>query len=133
MAGCASTSWRPRPPGPEPSEWRARTSWAVSATPARRPAAKAAPRAGTAFASAARSPARPGAAPPRRPRPAAHPELGFPDEAPDRRYGSPRRPEVRRLPRHAAPPASFGRKVTGFRSRMTGLLVPRALVGGAHS
>ena len=41
-----------------------------------------------------------------------------------------RRPEVRRLPRHAAPTASFGTKVSG---RVTGLFAARPLAGGAPS
>jgi hypothetical protein len=41
-----------------------------------------------------------------------------------------RRPEVRRLPRHAAPTVSFGAKVSG---RVTGLFAARPLAGGAPS
>jgi hypothetical protein len=64
----------------------------------------------------------------------AHPELTFPDEEfSDYAFGSAKRPNVRRLPRHAAPSVSFGRRITGLGGRMSGLFATRALVGGAHS
>jgi hypothetical protein len=49
---------------------------------------------------------------------------------PDGESRSARRPEVRRLPRHAAPTVSFGTKVSG---RVTGLFAARPLAGGAPS
>ena len=60
----------------------------------------------------------------------------FPDAAPcdaafpDGTFRSARRPEVRRLPRHAAPTVSFGTKVSG---RVTGLFAAWPLAGGAPS
>jgi hypothetical protein len=53
-------------------------------------------------------------------------DVAFPDGA----FGPARRPEVRRLPRHAAPAVSFGTKVSG---RVTGLFATRPLAGGAPS
>jgi hypothetical protein len=53
-------------------------------------------------------------------------DVMFPDGA----SRSARRPEVRRLPRHAAPTVSFGTKVSG---RVTGLFAARPLAGGAPS
>ena len=47
-------------------------------------------------------------------------------------FGRPRRPKVRRLPRHAAPPVSLGSRITGLGSRITGLFATRALAGGAR-
>jgi hypothetical protein len=66
----------------------------------------------------------------------AQPDTPFPDVAscdaafPDGTFRSARRPEVRRLPRHAAPTVSFGTKVSG---RVTGLFAARPLAGGAPS
>jgi hypothetical protein len=58
-------------------------------------------------------------------RDAAPPDLAFPDGA----FGNPKRPEQRRLPRHAAPAAGLGSRVS---SLMSGLFAGRALIGGAH-
>jgi hypothetical protein len=59
------------------------------------------------------------------------PDVAFSDVAfPDGTFKSWRRPEVRRLPRHAAPAVSFGTKVSG---RITGLFAARPLAGGASS
>jgi hypothetical protein len=59
------------------------------------------------------------------------PEVAFSDVAfPDGTFRSSRRPEVRRLPRHAAPTVSFGTKVSG---KVTGLFAARPLAGGAPS
>lgn len=67
------------------------------------------------------------------PRREAHPHAAFADaELPERTFGSPTRPEVRRLPRHAAPSVSFGSRITGLGSRMTGLFATRALASGAR-
>jgi len=66
----------------------------------------------------------------------AQPDTPFPDAAscdvafPDGTFGPAKRPEVRRLPRHAAPAVSFSTKVSG---RLTGLLATRPLPGGASS
>jgi len=66
----------------------------------------------------------------------AQPDTPFPDAAscdvafPDGTFGPAKRPEVRRLPRHAAPAVSFGTKVSG---RLTGLFATRPLPGGASS
>jgi hypothetical protein len=66
----------------------------------------------------------------------AQPDTPFPDVAfsdvafPDGTFRFPRRPEARRLPRHAAPTVSFGTKVSG---RVTGLFAARPLAGGAPS
>lgn len=63
----------------------------------------------------------------------ARPDAGLPDEAlGDRTFGSPRRPEGRPPPRHAAPSGSVGSRMTGFGSRMSSLLAPRALASGAR-
>jgi hypothetical protein len=51
-------------------------------------------------------------------------DVTFPDGA----FRPARRPEVRRLPRHAAPTVSFRSKVSG---RVTGLFAARPLAGGA--
>ena len=51
----------------------------------------------------------------------ALPDVAFPDGS----FGSTRRPEVRRMPRHAAPTVSFA-------ARMTGLFASRALLSGAR-
>jgi hypothetical protein len=57
------------------------------------------------------------------------PELVFPDDT----FGASKRPEVRRLPRHAAPGTSLTRRLsTGMRSLATSLTATRALIGGAH-
>jgi hypothetical protein len=64
----------------------------------------------------------------------AQPDTPFPDVAscdvafPDGTFRSSRRPEARRLPRHAAPAVSFGAKVSG---RVMGLFAARPLAGGA--
>jgi hypothetical protein len=59
------------------------------------------------------------------------PDVAFSDVAfPDGTFKSSRRPEVRRLPRHAAPAVSFGTKVSG---RVTGLFAARPLAGGASN
>ena len=66
----------------------------------------------------------------------AQPDTPFPDVAscdvafPDGTFRSSRRPEARRLPRHAAPAVSFGAKVSG---RVMGLFAARPLAGGAPS
>jgi hypothetical protein len=71
----------------------------------------------------------------------AMPDTSFPDVAlpgvpftdvafPGGLFRSPRRPVVRRLPRHAAPTVSFGTKVSG---RVTGLFAAWPLAGGAPS
>jgi hypothetical protein len=63
----------------------------------------------------------------------AQPELMFPDdEFSDYTFRSARRPEVRRLPRHAAPSAGFGSRITGLGSRMSGLFAARTLASGAR-
>jgi hypothetical protein len=63
----------------------------------------------------------------------AHPELTFPDEEfSDYAFGSAKRPSVRRLPRHAAPSAGFGRRITSFGGRMSSLVATRALASGAR-
>jgi hypothetical protein len=67
------------------------------------------------------------------PRREAYPHVVFADaEFPERTFGSPTRPEIRRLPRHAAPSVSFGSRITGLGSRMTGLFATRALASGAR-
>jgi hypothetical protein len=74
-------------------------------------------------------------APPNGARP-AFPESAFPGLAsrngeptdvtfPEGSFGHPGRPEIRRIPRHAAP-------TVGFAARMTGLLAARALAGDAR-
>jgi hypothetical protein len=50
----------------------------------------------------------------------------------DQALGNPRRTEARCMPRHAAPSAGFGSRLTGFSSRMTGLFADRALATGAR-
>jgi hypothetical protein len=63
----------------------------------------------------------------------AHPHVVLADaESPERTFVSPTPPEVRRLPRHAAPSVSFGSRITGLGSRMTGLFAARALASGAR-
>jgi hypothetical protein len=63
----------------------------------------------------------------------AHPHVVLADaEFPERTFGSPTRSEVRRLPRHAAPSVSFGSRITGLGSRMTGLFSTRVLASGAR-
>jgi len=47
-------------------------------------------------------------------------------------FASARRPEARRLPRHAAPSVGLGNRITGIGSRMTGLFASRALASGAR-
>jgi hypothetical protein len=57
------------------------------------------------------------------------PELAFPDDT----FGTSGRPEVRRLPRHAAPGTGLSRKLgTRISSLMASLTATRALIGGAH-
>lgn len=79
---------------------------------------------------------RPSASPGWASRDNAQPDTPFPDVAfsdvafPDGTFRSSRRPEVRRLPRHAAPTVSFGTKMSG---RVTGLFAARPLAGGAPS
>lgn len=51
----------------------------------------------------------------------APPDVTFPDGS----FGSPGRPEIRRLPRHAAP-------AVGFAARMSGLLATRTLAGDSR-
>src|SRR5215467_1816137 len=61
------------------------------------------------------------------------PGIVFPDaEVALVAFASPRRPEGRRLPRHAAPSAGLGSRITAFGSRMTGLFATRALASGAR-
>jgi hypothetical protein len=76
------------------------------------------------------------------------PRIGFSDGRPwrDARSGmvfpdvelapalitSPRRPEARRLPRHAAPSVGMGSRITGFGRRMTGLFATRAVASCAR-
>jgi len=70
--------------------------------------------------------------PGRAPRDGLSPGIVFPDaEVALVPFGSPRRPEARRLPRHAAPSVGLGSRITGFGSRMTGLFATRALASGA--
>jgi hypothetical protein len=70
--------------------------------------------------------------PGRAPRDGVSPGIVFPDaEVALVPFGSPRRPEARRLPRHAAPSVGLGSRITGFGSRMTGLFATRALASGA--
>jgi hypothetical protein len=63
----------------------------------------------------------------------AHPDIEFSDAklvlVP---FASPRRPEARRLPRHAAPSIGLGSRIARIGSRMTGLFATRALVSGAR-
>ena len=57
------------------------------------------------------------------------PVLAFPDDT----IGTSRRPEVRRLPRHAAPGTSLSRRLSArMGSVMASLNANRALTGGAH-
>jgi hypothetical protein len=57
------------------------------------------------------------------------PELAFPDGT----FGSSRRPEVRGLPRHAAPGISLSSRLSaGMSTLMTSLSATRAMLGGAH-
>jgi hypothetical protein len=58
-------------------------------------------------------------------RDAGPPDLDFPEGA----FGNSKRPEARRLPRHAAPAVSLGSRVS---SLVSGLIPGRALIGGAH-
>jgi hypothetical protein len=69
--------------------------------------------------------------PGRAPRDGLSPGIVFPDaEVALVPFGSPRRPEARRLPRHAAPSVGLGSRIAGFGSRMTGLFATRALASG---
>ena len=69
--------------------------------------------------------------PGRAPRDGVSPGIVFPDaEVALVPFGSPRRPEARRRPRHAVPSAGLGSRITGFGSRMTGLFATRALASG---
>jgi hypothetical protein len=71
--------------------------------------------------------------PGRAPRDGVSPGIVFPDaEVALVPFGSPRRLEARRLPRHAAPSVGLGSRITGFGSRMTGLFATRALASGAR-
>jgi len=66
----------------------------------------------------------------RRSRRDAHPDLEFSDaELALVPFASPRRPEARRPPRHAAPSIGLRSRIS---SRMTGLFATRALVSGAR-
>jgi hypothetical protein len=57
------------------------------------------------------------------------PELAFPDGT----FGSSKRPEVRSLPRHAAPGISLSSRLSaGMNTLMTSLSATRAMLGGAH-
>lgn len=57
------------------------------------------------------------------------PELAFPDET----FGTSRRPDVRRLPRHAAPATGLSSRLSArMSSLMTSLIATRVLTGGAH-
>lgn len=57
------------------------------------------------------------------------PELAFPDDT----YRASKRPEIRSLPRHAAPGTSLSKRLsTRMSSLMTSLAATRALTGGAH-
>jgi hypothetical protein len=63
----------------------------------------------------------------------AYPDVVFPDaELTGSTLAGRRRPEARRLPRHAAPSVGLGSRITGIGSRMTGLFAARALASGAH-
>jgi hypothetical protein len=63
----------------------------------------------------------------------AHPDIEFSDaELALVPFACPRRPEARRLPRHAAPSIGLGSRIARIRSRMTGLFATRALVSGAR-
>jgi hypothetical protein len=56
-------------------------------------------------------------------------ELAFPDGT----FGNSRRPEVRNLPRHAAPGISLSSRLgAGMGTLMTSLSATRAMLGGAH-
>jgi hypothetical protein len=60
-------------------------------------------------------------------------ELVFADPQPsDQALGSPKRTEARCIPRHAAPSAGLGGRLTGFGNRLTGLFAGRALASGAR-
>jgi hypothetical protein len=57
------------------------------------------------------------------------PELAFPDGT----FGSSKRPQVRSLPRHAAPGVSLSSRLsTGVSTVITGLSATRAMLGGAQ-
>ncbi len=64
-------------------------------------------------------------APPDAPVPDVFPDIMFPDGT----FGSSKRPEARRMPRHAAPAAGFRRKMS---NRVTGLFAARPLTSGAR-
>ena len=62
-----------------------------------------------------------------------YPDVVFPDaELTGSTLAGRRRPEARRLPRHAAPSVGLGSRITGIGSRMTGLFADRALASGAR-
>jgi hypothetical protein len=55
--------------------------------------------------------------------------MAFPDDT----FWAAKRPEVRNLPRHAAPGTSLSKRLsTRMSSLMTSLAATRALMGGAH-
>ena len=63
----------------------------------------------------------------------AHPDIEFSDaELPLVPFPSPRRPEARRPPRHAAPSIGLRSRIAGIGSRVTGLFAIRALASGAR-
>jgi hypothetical protein len=69
----------------------------------------------------------------RRSRHDAHPDIEFSDaELALVPFASPRRPDARRPPRHAAPSIGLRSRITWIGSRMTGLFATRALVKGAR-
>lgn len=62
-----------------------------------------------------------------------YPDVVFPDgELTGATFAGRRRPEARRLPRHAAPSVGLGSRITGIGSRMTGLFATRTLASGAR-
>lgn len=62
-----------------------------------------------------------------------YPDVVFPDaELTGATFAGRRRPEARRMPRHAAPSVGLGSRIAGIGSRMTGLFATRALASGAR-
>jgi hypothetical protein len=55
-------------------------------------------------------------------------DLSFPDDT----FGTAKRPETRRMPRHAAPAVGLGSRISGTSRWMAGLFGARALAGGAR-